>query len=719
MQFESTAAVSFAPDLRQGRSRHVEIHLDVTAEYAPLPGEAGELAPADVQRTLIAAAVAELRIVMSDLGVAVRHATALRQIVDAAPMSTPVALVAAGAIDPATAAAAITACRQWNAQGRSTRVEFVLQDDAEVARIGRMPTSLTGVLEASRALVTSGTTVRWTIPLVPGLIPRLDTLHSLARENGVVPALAIPAELSIGHAVAAVTLDADTVLFLRDFVAYRLLDEDAGLVDDETRARLRGLLAGLVAGRVDTASHDVLVLAAADADASRWRVGHARRTTCAAAASTAGATTPRGGLRARLAAVADMAGVVGEGLQALLQWLLAQASPADPRGVAAGAPVRLPRVLVIGAYGGEHIGDAAILGGVLFRVHRRFGTSSATLVSQRPHHTRHLMPMLDLPVTIRVEEYRQSVIRGLLAECDAVVFAGGPLMDLPKQLVKHLYTVALARRRGIPFVIEGIGVGPFVRRPSEWTARLLARMAGRITVRTSADAATALVRGLSAETGRDPAFDYLETRPAALTRWPEPEQRWLAALLRDVGERPLVALNIRPIRHDYTEGAPAAARAEFTRSVENRCEEEIAAALVRFHDASPVAPCIVFFPMNAIQFGQSDLRSAYRIMRHLPPRVDFRIWESDATIDGVIALLREADVAVCMRFHAAIYALAQRVPVVGIDYRIGRKDKVGALLDDFGTGENCRRIDEITADWLFERLCTLTAKPAPAARGGD
>jgi polysaccharide pyruvyl transferase WcaK-like protein len=379
--------------------------------------------------------------------------------------------------------------------------------------------------------------------------------------------------------------------------------------------------------------------------------------------------------------------------------------------------VRLPRALVIGAYGGEHIGDAAILGGVLFRMHRRFGTSAAVLMSQRPQHTRHLIPMLDLPVAIRVEEYVQRNVPALLADCDVVVFAGGPLMDLPKQLVKHLYTVALARQKGIPFVIEGIGVGPFVRRPSEWTARLIARMAGRITVRTSADADTELVRGLAVEIGRDPAFDYLETRPPALTRWPAAERRWLAALRHDVGERPLIALNIRPIRHDYTEGAPAGTREAFTRTVENRCEEQLAAALVRFHDASAVAPCFVFFPMNAIQFGQSDLRSAWRILRHLPPRVDYRIWEYDATIDGVIALLRAADVAVCMRFHAAIYALAQQVPVVGIDYRIGRKDKVGALLDDFGTGGNCRRIDELTAEWLYERLCALSAAPGTAAGG--
>jgi hypothetical protein len=48
--------------------------------------------------------------------------------------------------------------------------------------------------------------------------------------------------------------------------------------------------------------------------------------------------------------------------------------------------------------------------------------------------------------------------------------------------------------------------------------------------------------------------------------------------------------------------------------------------------------------------------------------------------------------------------------VIGVDYRVGIKDKVAALLDDVGQSENCRRIDEMTADWLFDRLCLLSGK---------
>lgn len=123
--------------------------------------------------------------------------------------------------------------------------------------------------------------------------------------------------------------------------------------------------------------------------------------------------------------------------------------------------------------------------------------------------------------------------------------------------------------------------------------------------------------------------------------------------------------------------------------------------------------------MNAIQFGMSDLRSAYRVHRLLRSDVDYRVWQADAGLDGVVAPLRRLDIVITMRFHATIFALAQQRNVIGIDYRIGQRDKVGALLDDFGQGENCRRIDELTPEWLLERLGGFAAarRAAPSGHG--
>jgi polysaccharide pyruvyl transferase WcaK-like protein len=246
-------------------------------------------------------------------------------------------------------------------------------------------------------------------------------------------------------------------------------------------------------------------------------------------------------------------------------------------------------------------------------------------------------------------------------------------------------------------------------------------LATRLAVRTADDGRQREVRDLEPEVGRDPAFEYLAARPAELTRLSHADRRWIDRLLDGTEGRPRIGVNIRPIRHLYTVGAGGADADAFTRATESRFEAQLAQALRRFHDEVEPKPCFVFYPMNAIQFGLSDLRSAYRIARCLRGNVEFRVWEGDASVDGVVALLRRLDIIVAMRFHATIFALAQERPVIGIDYRIGKRDKVASLLGDFEQNENCTRIDELTADWLCGRLRALwgTVTKGTALRGTD
>jgi polysaccharide pyruvyl transferase WcaK-like protein len=618
--------------------------------------------------------------------------------------------------------------------GRPVRfgVDLVLDAGADAfdalgSSAARPTTSLVSVLAASRRLRAAGVAVRWIVPLIPALAYRLEALFSLAGDEGVDPVLAPVSRLRGTDGSAAAPLHRDERLFVLDFITYRLLDQEG---HRHTAARIRwyrALRDALIhSGAVPAAAlRRVTVLHGAGSRCGfRWMLRHEERPDLGAS------LPPSRSWRGRVVAAARpdrllphaiaMAEVVVGGSLAVIEWLRALGA----QGRALGAQRRrargdvtdgrLAKVLFIGAYGGEHIGDIAILGGVLDRLHRRHGTTEAVVLSQRPVHTRRLVGMLDTPFAVAVAAYERPTVRELLPRADAVVFAGGPLIDLPRQLVKHLYIASRATRGGKPFVMEGIGPGPFPRRPSEWVARRLVRMAQRISVRTSTDADHRLMRGLHPHRGRDPAFDYLATRGPQLTRLGEGDRRWIERLVRDTEGRLLVALNVRPIRHLFTAGVPAARRAAHTRDVEARFEARLADGMRRFHRASPTAPCFVFFPMNAIQFGLSDVRSAYRLERLLQDDVDLRVWEADPSLDGVVGLLRRVDIVVSMRFHATVFALAQGAAVIGIDYRVGERDKVAALLGDFGQTDNCCRIDEMTSDWLFERLRALAAARAPA-----
>ena len=524
--------------------------------------------------------------------------------------------------------------------------------------------SLPTVLEVSRGLRRQGVTVRWMVPLLPSLVYRLEALFSLARDEGVDPVLT----------EAHPDLTEEDRFFAADFITYRLLEEERHLHSADRIRGYEALRDALAGGTFQSPRREPL---------ERTRFGRF------------------------VDQAIDARGVIADGSLAAVEWIRAGVTGLMRARPPMGAGQRFESVLIIGAYGGEHIGDAAILGGVLLRLNRSYGTTEATVMSQRPGHTRHLLSMLDTPFKIDVQAYEHANIRERLRCVDAVVFAGGPLTDLPKQLVRHLYAVALGRQSGKPFIAEGVGPGPFGRRLSAWTARRVIRMADRISIRTSEGSRSQLMKGLSPTVSGDPAFDYLATRGASLTRLPERDEQAIDRLLENTAGRVVVGLNLRPIRHLFTVGASPSTRAEFTREVEARFYERLAEGVRLFHQASSVPPCFIFVPMNAIQFGMSDLRSAYRLQRLLRGDVDLRVWEGDASLDGVVAICRRLDVAICMRFHAAIFALSQHRRVIGIDYRVGAPDKVRALLDDVGQSENCTRIDEMTARWLVERLHTL------------
>lgn len=586
---------------------------------------------------------------------------------------------------------------QWRQGGLRRSVDYVLDARADPgAALDGRDGSLADVVRRTRRHRAKGVAVRWRVPLAPCLVFRLEALFSLAADEGADAVLVDPRALPQALAPAWQEPDEEERRFAADFVAHRLVPEAEGAGHDARAGRYRALVAALEASPV-AAPPVGTVIAFLDGDGTPNGVPRRRPADLPDDVPAPAAT----GARLRGTA-ADVASVLLDGARAGLQWALAMGEAW--RGRARRAPVRpLRTVMVVGAYGGDHVGDAAILGGVLLRLHARDGTDRAIVMSQRPGHTRRLAAMLETPVSLRVEAYEHDRVRALLPMVDAVVHGGGPLMDLPKQLVRHLYTTARAARRGLPVVMEGIGIGPFARRPSRWIARRLLRLADRVSVRTATDRASPLLRGVTAAEGRDPAFDYLETRGATAVL-PARDRAWIERLLRDTAGRRVIGLNVRPIRHEFTVGAARGGRAGYTRQVEARFEEQVAGALRRLASEAGPPPCVVFFPMNAIQFGMSDLRSAYRIRRRLGGEVDFRVWEGDPCLDGIVDLLRRLDVVVTMRFHAAIFALSQGRPVVGIDYRVGASYKVAALLRDAGRGEHCARIDEMTADWLYDRL---------------
>ncbi|MEE9426545.1 MAG: polysaccharide pyruvyl transferase family protein [Paracoccaceae bacterium] len=359
---------------------------------------------------------------------------------------------------------------------------------------------------------------------------------------------------------------------------------------------------------------------------------------------------------------------------------------------------------LIGAYGGEHVGDAAILGGVLLGLNQDFGTTRATIMSKRPQHTLRLAAKLETPVEVTVEPYGHREISHAVAQNDALVFAGGPLMDLPRMLVMHLKSARLAAAMNTPFLVRNVGVGPFKRKTSRWIAHQIAGHASVFSVRTKKAAQDSVLAGLDINIGHDPAFDYLASRKE-LTLLTEKEKSAVDGIMDTTKKPRLIGLNIRPIRHDW-----AVKGADFSQNAETQFFNECAKAMIAIGKQSDRPVVFVFFPMNPIQLGGSDLESAYRLQKLLQGRADMQVLEADPDVDGMLYLLRQLDSAITMRFHASIFCLSQGLGTVGIDYYPGQGGKVEQLFSDLGKEDLVRRMDQVDADWMHQSVLDVQSK---------
>lgn len=367
--------------------------------------------------------------------------------------------------------------------------------------------------------------------------------------------------------------------------------------------------------------------------------------------------------------------------------------------------------LLIGNYGGEHVGDAAILGGVAERLRRDYNVVRSYVASIRPHRTRRWISAIHSKTEFDVVAYQTADLKRLIKSVDVVVLAGGPLMDLPTLLLKHLRLVARCRREGIPFIVEGIGIGPFassrsrgIPRPmmskmAKVIASKLLRMANKVTVRSFSAGSSNILNGVQAHYGRDPAFDYLESQSAP-KKLSARERYELETLLTSPSDGLKIGINLRPLWDRYSTGAEVM-------YVEEEFLGRFASALNRLDTLHPLPISYVFFPMNADQYGFSDLQTGYLLADRIGSDISLAIWESEPGVDAIIELMNQVDIVIGMRLHACVFAISQGIPTIGIDYQVGAPGKVTELFNDLGMVDMCTRVERFSDDWLYSALGDL------------
>lgn len=333
-------------------------------------------------------------------------------------------------------------------------------------------------------------------------------------------------------------------------------------------------------------------------------------------------------------------------------------------------------IAIVGMYGGEHVGDAAILGGVIKRMQQRYPTiHKVSIYSFRKDRTEcwveNLSALKEMDICV-YDDDQQFVDQ--IAKSQLLVWAGGPLMEIPVLLSRNYYFIRKAQSEGCRIELEGIGYGPVNTKLGKLILARILRSAERITVRSVNDKTTVSAISNKVDSSfsyQDPAFDYLSLIPQTI-RISQQEAEPIEKIIGEREGRRIVALNMRPLWNRYGS----------TNSFDfNHFLQELSLLLQDFMSNGDI---ILFFPMNADQFGFSDLEVAYKIQKLVNNHSCFRILETEPTIDQLVYLLRNVDYSICMRFHAAIFSLSQGVRTLGIDYSLNGKGKIASLFENKG-----------------------------------
>lgn len=328
---------------------------------------------------------------------------------------------------------------------------------------------------------------------------------------------------------------------------------------------------------------------------------------------------------------------------------------------------------IIGAYGGEHVGDSAILGGVILRQINKYKDLKKIIVySKRPDRTLFWVKGLDFDpeISIIVKDYK-SLNEISISKNDSLAWAGGPIMEMPVDLFEHYVTIKDFTSKKVKFEIIGCGWGPFKTFYSKTMAKKILAKASYIQMRDTYDLP------FNYELAKDPAFDYLQGKATKETEWNwnSHKSKEFIDKIKNKGYSKLMLLNVRPIWSKYNKSDVSI----------DELHSRLKNSIMKVIKNLPEGTAIISVPFNTDHYGFSDMDLAMEINDECSNgNLDnYFLFNRELNVRDMTSFLINFDYAICMRFHACIFLKSLEIPVYGIDYTAGETGKVGGLFKSF------------------------------------
>jgi len=326
-------------------------------------------------------------------------------------------------------------------------------------------------------------------------------------------------------------------------------------------------------------------------------------------------------------------------------------------------PYNVDKILIVGWYGTETLGDKAILYSVIYSLKKSGITEERIIVASiEPYVTRYTLQEVLPGLDCEVIGLAQAEVLAKAGAYQQVIFGGGPIMSSISYLCDIASIFASVKALGGQALIWGCGFGPIRRKKRDYVNKLAIRKILEnsnycvFRDRESLLAAGNFMPSLNKEAcsvGLDPAFHWVQDVAMTL---PESNSEFNHDRAR-VG----FAIRSLPVSEYYSDSESSAVhlKSSFDRVIRELLDKHLRTSGV-YLQCMHRLPCggddrLFYADLlgdNAMKYGLS--------FGHASPVDDIRRL---ASLKSLYA----------MRFHSVVFALALGVPVIPIDYTNGGK----------------------------------------------
>jgi polysaccharide pyruvyl transferase WcaK-like protein len=279
-----------------------------------------------------------------------------------------------------------------------------------------------------------------------------------------------------------------------------------------------------------------------------------------------------------------------------------------------------------------------------------------------------------------------------LRSADALVFSGGaPFYDDLEHMVYFALLTLVAGMFHVPVLVFGVHMRRLRKKPCTTLARMICRKAAFVGARDGESVERFRELG-----GREAPVWFFPDPALTLTPLPEESARkLLAAEGVDLSSR-TVAICLRDFRagadfriHHYDEHFLHSQIENYLTSIRRLVHELITTLNAR----------VVFFPMHIVP-PDDDRVPAEKVVERLgSERERVVVVRTQYAPREMKAMLGLMDLVVGVRLHSLILSSSMDVPTISIGY----SSKIRAFVKLVGRESECRRLEEISGEWLIER----------------